>query len=60
MGVSPQQPPAMPPLVCLPQVVEHLFPTLLRCQPQQDFMEENAELFRQGKGAYREAPPLLG
>jgi hypothetical protein len=30
----------------LMQVVELLFPALLRCQPQQDFLDENAELFR--------------
>ncbi|KAI3438624.1 hypothetical protein D9Q98_001046 [Chlorella vulgaris] len=28
-------------------IVEQLFPALLRCQPQQDFLDENAELFRQ-------------
>lgn len=30
----------------LMQIVEQLFPALLRCQPQQDFLDENAELFR--------------
>lgn len=30
----------------LMQFVEQLFPALLRCQPQQDFLDENAELFR--------------
>lgn len=30
------------------QEVTSLFPSLLRCQPQGDWMQENADLFRWG------------
>lgn len=41
---------SLPCMVRRLQVCEQLFPVALRCQPQQDFMLENDELFRWAAG----------
>lgn len=42
------------------QVVEELFPAVLRCQPGGDFLQENAELFRLVGGCCRERESVGG